>query len=82
MSMNLRSNEVELYQTPTWVAFVAKYDCKGKERSLQETKYIYSEWVQSTLQGRWANSDDFEAAHKSIEAHLESLDSVKSFYII
>ena len=60
MSMNLRCDSVDLWQTPTWITYLAMYDSTGRKRTKKETLHIYIEWVKSRSQGCWVNEDDYK----------------------
>lgn len=55
--MNLRCNEVELIQTPTWLSRIALYDSNNMVRPVEETTHIYKAWVRSLLNGAWTEAD-------------------------
>lgn len=42
-------NEFGLYQTPTWLTWLSLYKHNGKKRKWKDTRYIYCEWLKSTL---------------------------------
>ena len=77
MSMNLHSNAIELWQTPSWITEVAMYDGQGNNRPVGEVIYIYSEWLKSTLNGVWTNYEELREARKQVKIHLEKLHNIE-----
>lgn len=75
MSMNLHSPQLDLWQTPTWVTFLALSDADGNERTLKEAKHIYSEWVKSTSYGACSEREHLSRTEE-INAHLAKLHNV------
>lgn len=80
MSINLTCNEVELVQTPTWLTRLALYDHQHNRRDWKETKYIYTGWLKSTLNGVWDNAEQLEEARKGIQRHIEELSYYNSLH--
>ncbi len=84
MSMNLHCDEVELWQTPTWLTHVALYDCKGDERLVDETQHIYLNWVVSQLNGSYHSVEDAELARDRVKYHKQEVidANIQEFYIL
>ena len=84
MSMNLHCDEVELWQTPTWLTHVALYDCKGDERPADETQHIYLNWVVSQLNGSYHSVEDAELARDRVKYHKQEVidANIQEFYIL
>ena len=83
MSMNLYCKEISLWQTPTWISFLALYDSAGKRRTKKETLHIYTEWVRSKTQGVWMDATEYENMKTSVSEHLEELSAtnIKRFEV-
>lgn len=79
MSMNLYCDEIELWQTPTWVSELAVYDCNGEERDVEETIYIYASWVASTLNGRWEDAEEAAEARLRVKEHVEAVKNANIY---
>lgn len=79
MSINLHCEEVELWQTPTWVTEMclsvsnpADGVCDGGWRGVL---HRYKIWVRMHSQGIWENQEDYEHEQARINAHLKDLDA-------
>ena len=70
MSMNLEANEVDLWQTPTWVTYICYSNGDGGWKGIL---YRYEQWVKSRLQGVWQNVQDFEDMQETVRLHLETV---------
>lgn len=75
--MNLQCNEVDLWQTPTWITRIALYNANGKIRKPKETLFIYKEWVKNHLNGVWNNQEEYESLRDSVRDHLRDFNSIK-----
>jgi len=82
MSMNLHSPQLDLWQTPTWVTYLALYDAGGNMRTLEETKHIYGSWVKSTGNGSYPDREAAELSRQRIKAHLSELHDVTEVGIV
>ena len=84
MSMNLHCDETELWQTPTWLSYVALYDADGKQRSVKETQHIYLSWVESTCNGRYELASQAREQRDLVNYHIEKVkdSKIKEFYIL
>lgn len=81
MSMNLhaesRGKAIELWQTPTWVTYMALVDCDGNVRSSVKGKearraiFIYLEWAKSSLSGTWKDAARLEESRRRVTSHVE-----------
>jgi hypothetical protein len=76
MSMNLHSDAVDLWQTPTWITYLAMYDADKRQRPVNETTHIYCEWVQSQLNGAWDSCEQLDAERSRVNYHLQEVRSV------
>ena len=76
MSMSLYSPQLDLWQTPTWVTYLALYDADGNERTLKEKKHFYSSVVKSTLNGVFPDRESAELRRQEVNAHLAKLHNV------
>lgn len=81
MSMNLHCEQVELWQTPTYITYMCYSNRDGGWKGIL---YRYSEWVKSFLNGCWKSNEDFEEMKDRIDKHLAALNSYKklTFFII
>ena len=75
MSMNLHCNEIDLWQTPTWLSYVALYDSTGKKRPKKETLHIYKEFVKSKTQGCFSSREIHDNIKHAVDTHLRELES-------
>jgi hypothetical protein len=82
MSMNLHSPQLDLWQTPTWVTYLALYDADGNERTLKEKKHIYASWVKSTGNGAYPDQESAELSRRRITNHLSVLHVVDEMDMI
>lgn len=72
MSMNLHCEEVELWQTPTYITNM----CYSKEDGGWEgIRYRYIEWVKSHRNGVWENYEKYEDMCEHVKGHLAELTS-------
>lgn len=82
MSHNLTCDEVELWQTPTWVTDICLSIRKAgnmPDGGWEGVLFRYKAWIQSHSQGRWNNREAFNAMNASIDEHMKVLDkAVKS----
>ena len=84
MSLNLHCDEVELWQTPTWLTHIALYDDGGEKRRPEETRYIYLTWVTSQLDGAYSSVEDAKLARDRVNYHKQEVidASPQDFYCI
>jgi hypothetical protein len=82
MSMNLHSPQLDLWQTPTWVTYLALYDADGNERTLAEKKHIYHSWVIQHSDGVWETREELDACVLRIREHIKDLKHVTEIDII
>jgi len=82
MSMNLYSPQLDLWQTPTWVTYLALYDGDGNERTLKEKKHIYASWVKSQGNGSYPDREAAEFHRQAINGHLSELEDVTEMDMI
>jgi len=85
MSMNLHCEEVELWQTPTWVTYII--DSKG-DGGWKGILRRYKIWVESHTQGVWSNRKELDSMRELVSHHIKELDRAAksnrklSFYIM
>ena len=77
--MNLYCDEIELWQTPTWLSELAVYDCNGEERDVEETIYIYTSWVESTLNWCFQSAEEAAEDRKKVKEHIEAVKNAKIY---
>lgn len=82
MSMNLHSPQLDLWQTPTWVTYLALYDGDGNERTLKEKKHIYASWVKSQSNGAYVDTEAADRMRVRINDHLSNLHEVEEMDMI
>ena len=70
MSMNVYSDKVELWQTPTWLTYVILYDHKQEKRPIEESLHIYLSWVESQANGVWETRQDLNKAREEVRYHI------------
>ena len=83
MSMNLKCNKLELWQTPTHISYMCLSNYDG---GVAGVAYRYKQWVLYHLNGVWESQRDLEGMRSLVKAHLEDLDkAIKtknvSFYV-
>lgn len=85
MSMNLRCEQVELWQTPTYITYMCY---SNEDGGWQGILYRYEEWVLSQTDGVWDNESAYQKAKARQNYHLQELkDAAKKhgkldFYIV
>ncbi len=82
MSMNLHSPQLDLWQTPTWLTYLALYDADGNERTLKEKKHIYASWVKGQSNGAYAGTEAADRMRVRISDHLSNLHEVEEMDMI
>jgi hypothetical protein len=77
MSMNLKADKLELWQTPTWVTRMCLYTVNEVGETVQDTwqaiRFRYTEWVKSSLNGVWDDSGEYEQQQTIVRDHLRAL---------
>lgn len=81
MSMNLACDQVELYQTPTYITYMCYSNNNGGWKGI---KYRYIQWFESRLNGVYESLEEIDELEKQIKEHVDKLNSFKKldFYII
>ena len=81
MSMNLQCEEIELWQTPTYITYMCYSEEDG---GWQGIRYRYIEWVKSRLDGVWNDEQELKNMKELISSHIIEIMSFKElhFYII
>ena len=83
MSMNLHSDEVDLWQTPTWISYLSLRDSNGDERPLEEALHVYISWVESLTEGGWESMEELENMRDRVRQHVEEVkEGVRALYIM
>lgn len=75
MSMNLHCEEVELWQTPTWVTYMCYSNEDGGWKGIF---YRYSEWVKGTANGAYPTKADVDWARERVKDHLAQFKGKKT----
>jgi hypothetical protein len=77
MSMNLHTDKIDLWQTPTWVTKVCLYTETAEGKRVQDkwhaTRFRYAEWVRSSLTGVWDDDAAYEHQKALVKDHLDAL---------
>ena len=85
MSMNLKCNRMDLWQTPTWVTYVCmSLNDKGKpDGGHKGVARRYVRWVRSHAQGVFREPGQLESVREDIVEHLVEFDALKGarFYV-
>jgi len=75
--MNLHTDKLELWQTPTWVTKVCLYTENKRGERVQDkwyaTRFRYAEWVKSSLNGVWEDYEDHKRQQALVKDHLDAL---------
>ena len=83
MSMNLHSDEVDLWQTPTWITYLALWDSNSDERPLEESLHVYISWVESHTEGGWESTEALENMRDRVRHHVEEVkEDVRALYMM
>jgi len=82
MSMNLRCDEIDLWQTPTWITRICLYDANGDFRPVTETTHIYMAWVKQHLNGVWKDQIIYDNMKTSVRQHVNEIKDahIKEYY--
>ncbi len=67
MSLNLKADKVELWQTPTWVTYICYSNDDGGWEGIL---YRYEQWAWSHTQGAWKSEDELKAMVESVRDHM------------
>jgi len=80
MSMNLHADEMELWQTPSWVTEVClfKDDSKTPD-NWKSVRFRYARWVQSRLNGVH-DTESLKDLEQEVEDHLKTLYSFERLH--
>ena len=81
MSMNLHCEEVELWQTPTYITYMCYSDNDG---GLQGILNRYCLWVKGTLDGVYDDVTILDEKRNAVVEHITELKSYAklTFYIL
>jgi len=71
MSMNLHCDQIELWQTPSYISYMC---FSNEDGGWQGILYRYKEWVRGTLSGCWVNNEALEVAKQNVLCHCADLD--------
>lgn len=72
MSMNLHCEEVELWQTPTWVTYICYSNGDGGWKGIL---YRYEQWVKGRLNGVWKKDYEYTDMKQTIDEHLAIINN-------
>lgn len=82
MSMNLKCNEIDLWQTPTYITYMCYSNGDGGWKGIL---YRYKQWVRSHSNGVWGDGDncdgsqeDWEIIKNNIKHHIAEIENVIS----
>lgn len=76
MSHNLEAEEIELWQTPTWITDIClsyNHKTKSYDGGWWGILTRYTIWVESHTQGDWKSKEQLDSMKESIERHLKEL---------
>jgi hypothetical protein len=74
MSMNLYCEEVDLLQTPTHITYMCFSNNDGGSEGI---KYRYLKWVESHLNGIYANEHEMTIMQWPIKNHIKEINACK-----
>lgn len=86
MSMNLKCNQIELWQTPTHISYMCMitdsngglFSCtlRGKKAAIALSRY--KQWVKTYCEGSYTDSekDLYESKRSSMLEHIKKIDNV------
>lgn len=77
MSMNLCTDKLELWQTPTWITHMCLYTINEEGKQVidnwRATRFRYAEWVKKSLNGVWDDDADRKQQAALVKDHLDAL---------
>ena len=77
MSMNLHTDKLDLWQTPTWVTRVCLYTVNEVGETVidtwQSVRFRYAEWVKHSLNGVWDDDAAYAQQKALVKDHLDAL---------
>lgn len=74
MSINLYCEQMELWQTPTYITYMCYSNNDG---GWMGVRYRYTHWVKSHLNGVWKDIKAYEERKSDIDEHLRRLHKFK-----
>ena len=74
MSMNLHCEEVDLWQTPTYITYMC---FSNEDGGWQGILYRYTQWVKSCANGPFKSSYDADIALQNVKEHLNKFKGKK-----
>jgi hypothetical protein len=79
MSMNLYCDEVELWQTPTYITYMCYSNEDGGWKGIL---YRYIEWVKDHTNGVWKDDqlDKYKEITDSVNEHIKELNTAAKLY--
>ena len=86
MSLNLHCDQIDLWQTPTYITQMCMSMNNNREPDggMEAVRRRYLMWVGSHTNGHWKNHEDFEAMKQRVEEHINKVLAIKNpeFYIV
>lgn len=75
MSMNLYCDEIELYQTPTYITYMClSYNKRGRpDGGWKGVLKRYKVWVCNRVNS-WPTQEDYDEWQRNIDTHLKAVD--------
>lgn len=86
MSMNLHCDEMDLWQTPTYITDMCmSFDNNGDpDGGMDGVRKRYLIWVRSRLNGVWRDNEEYEIEKMNVDEHCKQVMSLNNpeFYIL
>lgn len=81
MSMNLFCEEVDLWQTPTYITYMCYSNQDG---GWQGIKYRYIQWVKAQVNGSFKSVKEADEVRAVIDKHIKEINRHKklTFHIV
>lgn len=86
MSMNLHCDEMDLWQTPTYITYMCmSLDDNGNpDGGMEGVRKRYLMWVRSRLNGVWHDDEEYEIEKMIVQEHCEQVLALENpeFFIV
>lgn len=84
MSINLCCDEMDLWQTPSYITDMCYEKPDGYPDKWKNIRHRYAIWVKSHSDGAWDSQEDLDYMKECIKNHLDHLYSHKklNFYVM
>ena len=86
MSMNLHCDEMDLWQTPTYITYMSmSLDNNGNpDGGMEGVRKRYLMWVKSRLNGVWRDQEEYEIEKMNVEEHCAQVMALEDpeFFIM